>query len=176
MSVSKSHVELRGGRRVTKCSKSEAGNRVVSIPKVFRPEVAEHLRRYVAPGEDAVVFLGPKGGRLGRHNFRKVWLAALADAKIKKSDVHFHDLRHTGNDLAVQAGASTKELMARMGHSTMRAALIYQHASRERDRAIADKISRNVTKARRADGKRAAKISGQQDEGHAEGTTGEKAS
>jgi hypothetical protein len=31
-----------------------------------------------------------------------------------------------------------------MGHSTMRAALIYQHATRERDHAIADAISRNV--------------------------------
>jgi integrase len=37
-------------------------------------------------------------------------------------------LRHTGNALAAATGASTKELMARMGHSSVRAALIYQHA------------------------------------------------
>ena len=36
------------------------------------------------------------------------------------------------------SGASTRELMRRMGHASMRAALIYQHASDERDRAIAD--------------------------------------
>jgi hypothetical protein len=47
------------------------------------------------------------------------------------SGLHFHDLRHTGNALAAQ-GASLRELMARMGHSSTRAALIYQHASRER--------------------------------------------
>jgi integrase len=43
---------------------------------------------------------------------------------------HFHDLRHTGNQLAAAAGASTRELMHRMGHGSMRAALIYRHATR----------------------------------------------
>jgi hypothetical protein len=51
--------------------------------------------------------------------------------------VHFHDLRHTGNHLAAITGASTKELMARRGHSCVRAAMIYQHTTRERDREIA---------------------------------------
>src|SRR5215471_8954612 len=36
--------------------------------------------------------------------------------------IHFHDLRHTGNQLAADAGASLRELMDRMGHSTARAA------------------------------------------------------
>lgn len=48
-----------------------------------------------------------------------------------------HDLRHTGNTLAAATGASTKELMARMGHASPRAALIYQHATRDRDVVIA---------------------------------------
>jgi len=53
----------------------------------------------------------------------------------------FHDLRHTGNHLASVSGASTRELMQRMGHSTMRAALIYQHATDERAREIADRLN-----------------------------------
>jgi hypothetical protein len=53
---------------------------------------------------------------------------------------HFHDLRHTGNNLAAASGASTRELMHRVGHGTMRAALIYQHATGERDREIADAL------------------------------------
>jgi hypothetical protein len=52
-----------------------------------------------------------------------------------------HDLRHTGNQLAAAAGASTRELMHRMGHGSTRAALIHQHATGERDRAIADRLS-----------------------------------
>ncbi|HET9140543.1 tyrosine-type recombinase/integrase [Actinophytocola sp.] len=165
VSVSRSQAELRGGRRLIKAPKSAAGVRVVSIPKVIRPEVMAHLEEYVGAGPDAVVFVGPKGGQLRRHNFRNVWLAALVKGGITKTDVHFHDLRHTGNDLAARAGASTRELMSRMGHSSMRAALIYQHASRERDQAIGEAISRNVVMARRAKGK-----------GHARGTAGEAAS
>jgi transposase len=54
--------------------------------------------------------------------------------------LHFHDLRHTGNTLASTAGASTRESMTRMGHSSSRAALIYQHMTSDRDRAIADRL------------------------------------
>lgn len=170
VAVQKSQAELRGGQRKIKRPKSAAGVRTVAIPKIIIGELRDHLNRFAESGPAGVVFVGPKGGRLRRHNFRKVWLAALADAKITKEDVHFHDLRHTGNDLAAQAGASVKELMARMGHSSMRAALIYLHASTERDHEIAREISRRVTKARKPKGKRARRKDGDKPEGHAEGT------
>jgi integrase len=100
---------------------------------------------YRAPhGPDGLGFIGPHGGRLRRRNFHRLWTMALTDAKVEDEDVHFHDLRHTGNTLAAATGASTKELMARMGHTSMRAALIYQHASRTRDKQIADTINHNV--------------------------------
>ena len=35
--------------------------------------------------------------------------------------LRFHDLEHTGNTLAASTGASTKELMSRMGHASPRA-------------------------------------------------------
>ena len=57
---------------------------------------------------------------------------------------HFHDLRHTGNNLAAASGASTRELMYRMGHGSMRAALIYQHATNQRDREIADSLQKLI--------------------------------
>jgi hypothetical protein len=59
--------------------------------------------------------------------------------------------------------------MARMGHSSVRAALIYQHASRERDHEIAEQMNRNVEKIRKPKKQKKRK-------GHAEGTPGEKAS
>lgn len=58
---------------------------------------------------------------------------------------HFHDLRQTGNHLAALSGSSTRELMHRMGHSTMWAALVYQHATDDRAREIADRLSALVT-------------------------------
>lgn len=57
-------------------------------------------------------------------------------------DYHFHDLRHLAATLAAVSGATTRELMHRMGHSSSRAALIYQHATADRDLAIAEAMSR----------------------------------
>src|SRR3978361_1631500 len=64
---------------------------------------------------------------------------------------HFHDLRHTGNQLAANSGATTRELMHRMGHGSMRAALIYQHATTDRDRSIADALGELVDLGRTDD-------------------------
>jgi integrase len=47
------------------------------------------------------------------------------------SGLHFHDLRHTGNHLAAQSKVSTRDLMNRIGHDSMRAALIYQHVAHD---------------------------------------------
>ncbi len=55
--------------------------------------------------------------------------------------LHDHDLRRTGNHLVAQTGASTKDLMARMGHDDMRAALIDQRTTSDADRLIADRLS-----------------------------------
>jgi hypothetical protein len=51
-------------------------------------------------------------------------------------------LRHTGNQFTADAGANPKELMARMGHDSPRAALIYLHSSGERQRTLADAVSK----------------------------------
>jgi hypothetical protein len=88
-----------------------------------------------------LTFTSPDGTPLRRSNFnRRVWQLACAELGI--SGLRFHDLRHTGNTIAASTGASTKELMARMGHASPRAALIYQHATIERDRTLADALSR----------------------------------
>ncbi|WP_406354471.1 hypothetical protein [Streptomyces sp. NBC_01635] len=65
---------------------------------------------------------------------------AGAQAAGVTAEPHFHDLRHTGNTPASTAGAGTRELMTRMGHSSSRAALIHQHMTSDRDRAIADRL------------------------------------
>jgi hypothetical protein len=44
---------------------------------------------------------------------------------------------------------STKDLMARMGHDDMRAALIYQRATSDADEKIADKLSELVDQHRK---------------------------
>ncbi|KAB1142477.1 tyrosine-type recombinase/integrase [Micromonospora sp. AMSO12t] len=132
--------------------KSEAGNRTVTLPAAARTALADHLTEYVGEGSEALVFTGDKGAVLRSGNFRRAvgWAAALRAAGMPEG-FHFHDLRHTGNNLAAATGASTRDLMHRMGHASMRAALVYQHANSERDREIADAMDRRIVKqAKRA--------------------------
>ncbi|WP_139058269.1 tyrosine-type recombinase/integrase [Streptomyces prasinopilosus] len=145
--VRRSVAELNNGRREIKAPKSAAGKRTVSIPTAIVPGIREHLARYAEPGADGRVFTGPKGASPRRNHFNRLWRKACGDAGAK--GLHFHDLRHTGNTLAASTGASTRELMACAGHSTARAALIYQHASAERDRLIADAVSGLVNRGRK---------------------------
>jgi hypothetical protein len=49
-----------------------------------------------------------------------------------------------GAVLTAEVGANLRELMDRMGHSTTRAASIYQHRTSLRDRMIADQISKRA--------------------------------
>jgi integrase len=143
-------VELTDGTRSVGPPKTAASRRVVSIPPHVIVEVEDHLREWVGPEADAPVFTAPEGGIVRRSNFRRrVWDEATRQVGVPA--LHFHDLRHTGNTLAASTGASTKELMARMGHSSPRAALIYQHATEERDVAIAEGLSRLVNAGLQAD-------------------------
>ena len=118
--------------------KTDAGRRTVAVPMVLVPELRTHLDRFTGPEATSRVFVGRSGVTPRASNFGVTWRDARARAG--RPDLHFHDLRHFANTLAAAAGASTKELMARLGHSSPAAALRYQHATQERDRVIADQM------------------------------------
>ncbi|WP_435811201.1 tyrosine-type recombinase/integrase [Streptomyces ossamyceticus] len=139
VTVRRAQAELQSGRLFDKAPKSAAGVRTVSFPAELLDEVTCHLEQFAAPGREGHVFVGPQGGQLRRSNFRDDWVKVRKAAGVT-AELHFHDLRHTGNTLASTAGASTRELMTRMGHSSSRAALIYQHMTSDRDRAIAERL------------------------------------
>lgn len=131
--------------------KSDAGVRDVAIPPHVVPLIETHLARYVGAGRDSLIF--PAGdvdnihvtrvdperhlqpSTLYRHWYR-------ARDKAGRSDLRFHDLRHSGAVLAAAIGASLAELMARLGHSTPSAAMRYQHAAQGRDHEIAALLSK----------------------------------
>ncbi|MEU8527899.1 tyrosine-type recombinase/integrase [Streptomyces sp. NPDC048629] len=146
LTVQRSQAEMQTGALLDKAPKSNAGIRPVAFPTELLPDVKLHLGAYAGTGRDGHVFRGSQGGRLRRSNFRDDWIKARKKAGIT-AIVHFHDLRHTGNTLAA-SGASLRELMTRMGHSTPRAALIYQHMVNGRDREIADRLGSMIRKER----------------------------
>jgi hypothetical protein len=71
-------------------------------------------------------------------------------AAVGAPGLHFHDLRHTGNTFAAMSGASLRDLMTRMGHDSMRAALIYQHKTQGADRKIAERLEALIQTDRQA--------------------------
>jgi integrase len=137
--VSEQGQELADGTRLYSPPKTAAGVRTVAIPPHLLVDVEDHLMRWVAPEPSGLMFTGPKAHELYRATFNAAW--DRARRVVGMEGFHFHDLRHTGNTLAAGTGASTKELMARMGHASARAALVYQHASEERDVRIAEQLS-----------------------------------
>jgi integrase len=120
----------------------------VSIPASILPAVRQHMKDYVPEDSTALVFTGPTGRPIWRGNFNTLTKWREKVEALGMPGLHFHDLRHTGNTLAARTGASTKELMARMGQDSPQAAMIYQHATSEADRAIAKAIDQAVKKAR----------------------------
>ena len=117
--------------------KSKAGLRVVSFPRAILPTMIEHLDEFSTDGLEALVFPNEHGEPLRRGNFNSTVGWSAIREKLGVPNLHLHDLRHTGNTLAAQSGASLRDLMARMGHDSPAAALIYQHSTRAADEAIA---------------------------------------
>ena len=132
--------------------KSKAGRRIVGIPAAIIPDLTAHLAIYAKDEPGALVFPGAKGGPIRRGNFNKMAAWPQAVASIGMPGLHFHDLRHTGNQFAATSGAGLRDLMARMGHDSERAAMIYQHVARGADQMITSAIDTHVQGEKRGDG------------------------
>jgi hypothetical protein len=62
--------------------------------------------------------------------------------------LRWHDLRSTGLTIAASTGASITALMNRAGHTSIRAAMIYQRLTATDDQKIADSIDNQLTTAK----------------------------
>ena len=119
--------------------KSEAGIRDVSIPPHLLPDIRNHLDRFARKGSDGLVFPNTDGQHMHHGSLYKVYRPARVAAR--RPDLRWHDLRHTGATLAAHAGATTRELMDRLGHSTSTMAMRYQHVADGRPAEIARRLS-----------------------------------
>lgn len=122
--------------------------RTLAIPAALVDDLRDHLDAYAQPGADVYVFTGHKGGPLAPHVLQEAW--AKARAEVSLPSLHLHDLRHLAGTLVASTGAGTKVLMYRLGHASHQAALRYQHATQDRDRAIADALDCLIADPQRA--------------------------
>jgi integrase len=140
-------VKLLGGR-VTLGKPKGGKTRTVPLPDSVAVELAEHLRRYPASG-DELVFTSREHRPINRNHFnRYTWHPALDAAGLERSRRNgMHALRHFYASVLIDAGESVRAVADFLGHAdpgfTLR---VYAHlfpSSEERartavDRAMAD--------------------------------------
>lgn len=120
-------------------TKTRSSVRTVVIPSHIVGDIKQHLDDYVAADMSALVFAGANGRVLAPSSLYKVFYPARK--KIGHPGLHWHDLRHTAGTLAAQAGGTLREIQDRLGHSTVGAAMRYQHAAAVRQQELADRLA-----------------------------------
>ena len=120
--------------------KTESSRRTVHLPPHVVSILGEHMATHTSDGPTALVFARPDTGEPITPAARSRAFSKARKA-IGRTELRWHDLRHTGATLAAQTGASVRELQHRLGHSTVAAAMIYQHATADRDRDLAARLS-----------------------------------
>lgn len=130
---------IRGKGPTLGSPKSAAAHRTVTIPQRVADAVSEHLDLFVDEDPDALIFTSVKASPLLNRYFAPYWKRALKAAELAET-TRFHDLRHLAGTSAATAGASLREVMARMGHASADASLRYLKAPERRDGEIADAI------------------------------------
>lgn len=146
-----------GARPYLGRTKTDASRRVVALPGSVVDVLREHMAAFVGRGPDALLFARPDGQLVPSWERRAMFHRARLT--VGRPDLRWHDLRHTGATFAAGTGASIRAIQHRLGHSTYAAAMTYQHASAEQDRALADRLdqlaeaqrSGTVTPLRRLD-------------------------
>lgn len=118
--------------------KTASSHRMVVVPSVTAEILAHHLKGTPRALPNAPLLARPDGRPITRSALRSSWKRARSAAKLE----HFtlHDIRAAGLTLAAQSGATLPELMARGGHTTSRAALIYQRTAAERAAVVASNM------------------------------------
>jgi integrase len=156
--IKKGVVRVEGERRLD--TPKNRRMRVVHYPPHLDDMVKRHLDLYAESGRAGKLFPSRTGGYLSQStlNGKPTRIRLIKGRVVNESasafrkacdvagrpDLRLHDLRHTGAVLAAATGATLAELQARLGHSTVTAAMRYQHAATDRDAAISEALSKMV--------------------------------
>jgi integrase len=124
--------------RVISAPKTASGTRTVHVPPPFLPMLREHLELWADLGPDGLLFPGDRTDHMSVRFLMDQYRPAREAAG--RTDLTIHHLRHTALTLAGQHGATAAELQARAGHASQAAMAIYQHATLDRDKSLAEKI------------------------------------
>jgi len=105
-------------------TKSEAGTAPVTLPAWLNKDVKHHLKHFVEPEPDALLFPSGGTGEFIDTAWRKAWDRAREIVAVK-GIVRGHDLRHYYGTALSDSGAGVREIQGALRQSTPQAALIY---------------------------------------------------
>jgi len=145
---------------VTGAPKTDAGIRDVAIPATLVPMLKAHLNAHAQIGDDGLLFYQTGNGtamtdtHLGKLFRKACGLAEWTDDKGKGhvgvEGFTFHDLRAFALTQYATAGATTRELQDRAGHTTAAVAMRYQRIDpTHRDNVVQVMGERIITRAGR---------------------------
>ena len=146
--IDRSRTFLTSGVSITKEPKTNAGRRSIVMPERIAVNVKGHLAEFVEPRGEAPLLVGRDQLPISAIALQRAWHKARG--QVGRTDLHFHDLRHTGLTLAAATGATgatTAELMRRAGHASPDTALPYQRATLDRDRTLAERLQCQLASA-----------------------------
>lgn len=123
--------------------KTASSVRVATLPDPLPRALRAHLEEFVPDDPFAPFFATSTGTTPARSNLGATWRRACANAGVPH--VWLHDLRHVAQVFAAEAGATLPELMARLGHATPAAAMVYLHARADRDVALTEALGAAMT-------------------------------
>ena len=98
--------------------KTRRSKPTVPVARAVMRQIEDHLRRFVAPEGDALVFTGPRGDPMYRATFsQQIWGPAARRAGLL--GVTFHSLRHSFVAILVAAGCNVREVSEWAGHNSV---------------------------------------------------------
>ncbi len=126
--------------------KTKAARRSVAMPLVIVDAMRVYLRDLPVRGRDALLFpatdgVSPLNSSVLDAAHRK------GRESIGREELTIHDLRRTAATLAAQGGATVRELMRLLGHTTVTVAMVYQTAEDARDAERAARLDEVILAA-----------------------------
>jgi integrase len=137
-----------GCGRVIGDPKTDAGKRIVHLPESVLSALRAHLLKHAAKGADGLLFPGVKHCHTPVVSLQWHFKRAAETAGIP--ELRFHELRHAALSMAGAERATDTQLMHRAGHSNRAAMDIYQHATLEQDKLLADRLDATLVAHRNA--------------------------
>lgn len=112
--------------------KTRDGVRTVALPPMIYADVLDHLDNRVSKFGNSLLFTAPTGEQ--RHLTQPLfhWPWNEARKKAGRPDLAVHSLRHFAGTRHQETGATLKDTMSFLGHSTPGVAMGYQHETGRR--------------------------------------------